>query len=211
MLLWKHPWLKGVPNSLYVWGWLVKKDFWWISVISVWFLSSSPVGFLSPAAAWFPVFRGFCLFGASARPSPVTWLCSSHNCSQCDNSVTSVTHCVTHCVTTLLYFGGTTSYNCKQINVENGVTTAHPLLHICHNAYYPAHYIFGICLFLHNNGETHKKIFNFNCHLRRRGENCFIFWTCEGCSESWKQLCLLHRQSIKVQIEYGTRDSQSWD
>ena len=156
MLLWKRPWLKGVPNSLYIWGWLVKKNFWWISVISVWFLSSSPVGFLSPAAAWFPVFCGFCLFGASAQPSPVTWLCSSHNCSQCDNSVTSVTHCVT----TSLYFVGTTSYSCKQITVEHNLTTVHRLFAQLSVQFYTKHIVFGeFALFSLATSNTTRKSF----------------------------------------------------
>ena len=159
MLLWKHPRFEGVPNSLSQ-GDLSQKDFWWISVISVWFLSSSPVGFLSPAAAWFPVFCGFCLFGASARPSPVTWLCSSHNCSQCDNSVTSVTHCVTQCVTTSLYFVGTTWYSCKQITVEYNLTTVHRLFAQLSVQFDTKHIVFGeFALFSLATSKTTRKSF----------------------------------------------------
>ena len=138
MLLWKHPWLKGVVTC-------EKRllmdfcDFCLISVQFTCWISVTGGGVIS-SFLWLLPF--WC--ERAAVSCDVTLLLTQlqpvwQQCDQCDTLCDTlcgtlwhcVTHCVTRCVTTSLYFGGTTSYNRKQINVEHSMTTVHPLLHIC--------------------------------------------------------------------------------
>ena len=195
MLLWKHPWLKGVPNLLSG-GWLVKKrllmdfcDFRLISVQFTCWISVTGGGVIS-SFLWLLPF--WC--ERAAVSCDVTLLLTQlqpvwQQCDQCDTLCDNLAVLCRHDIVQLQ-----TNYCRTQFD-----NSAPPFCTIVSAVLYQTHCIWGICLILLGNVENHKKVFCSDCHLKGRGENCFIFWTSEGCSGSWKQLCLLHSQSINIQ------------